>query len=952
MNHATMNHATIVSKIIVGRNEKILVLGFYDRRNTGDECYKIAVRRVLDVATEVVFWCMDDITERDIADIDPQCVIIGGGDVVNDYFMQKARKLLRNYIGMIYGLSIGCPYASCLAHLDMFDHVFSRSGRDTQLAIQRIGEENVTQVNDISTALMADISDPRRYVKTPMGVLRIGVSLAQPVFYGNPNADAILNTLIEAFRDIASYVSTKYIASEKLQRIEWYLIPFNYNNSNKAESDHEINAKLIENLGPVPCIGVTADDQANVFLVNPDFLVANNAGTLSRSQSVMQYIHDNIDIMVCMRYHAVMFSMITGTPFVALYSSTKIQGCLDDLCNESTTYGVLLDVDNRPPYNAKGFSKAALVATTKSIIDNNDFQLQRSFERMMLLYSRYQQQVSIIRDKIIKQRIVKQVHIHRSHVHFLCFEEVMRRCVWALGNFLKMDRKTVISLTNSPVVEWTGVLRQAFGETHDIQATADTMARLVCFSASMQLNDPCMWGMREAILERPICLRESLIYVWQHHKDTCTPMKIFLSNALKRTRGLVSIDPHINNALSSMSTVHRSGWGYVTQGLLSLDMDVYGRDDAEIFVDTFVDRTFHWSCSTLEMFGVLPYKSPWYGFIHHTFDTTHSEYNCVNLLANPLFMDSLKTCRGLIVLSRYLGDQLKDALAAKMSTAPPIHVVYHPMFTPTDKMFEMSNFIGNADRSLVQIGAWLREPYLFYTLDMSLVNYPLKKKALKGSYMDLNFPPVGYEEFVRNIPFEYPVTTKRRQSRDALECRDQVCRDKMNNCNKFLKGMTEVLLTHVGSVEVIDRLDNDAYDALLSSNIVFLNLVDCSAANTVIECIVRNTPLIINRLPALQEVLGSEYPGFYDTPGEALTKCDTYDKVAKIHEYLTKLDKQRYDLDHFLQQIEYIVEGGEPKTAEYTLIKEVIPVQIPVMANKFKDVYSIDRYLPTWFMNK
>ena len=56
----------------------------------------------------------------------------------------------------------------------------------------------------------------------------------------------------------------------------------------------------------------------------------------------------------------------------------------------------------------------------------------------------------------------------------------------------------------------------------------------------------------------------------------------------------------------------------------------------------------------------------------------------------------------------------------------------------------------------------------------------------------------------------------------------------------------------------ITRLSDDDYDALLTRNIVFLKLVDCSAVNTVIECIERNTVIIVNRHPALEEVSKGE----------------------------------------------------------------------------------------------
>lgn len=69
-----------------------------------------------------------------------------------------------------------------------------------------------------------------------------------------------------------------------------------------------------------------------------------------------------------------------------------------------------------------------------------------------------------------------------------------------------------------------------------------------------------------------------------------------------------------------------------------------------------------------------------------------------------------------------------------------------------------------------------------------------------------------------------------------------------NNWHKHNEDYMDKILK---SVEVIEHLSDSAYDELLSENVVFLNLIDASAVNTVIECVVRNTPLIINRLPAI-----------------------------------------------------------------------------------------------------
>ena len=72
----------------------------------------------------------------------------------------------------------------------------------------------------------------------------------------------------------------------------------------------------------------------------------------------------------------------------------------------------------------------------------------------------------------------------------------------------------------------------------------------------------------------------------------------------------------------------------------------------------------------------------------------------------------------------------------------------------------------------------------------------------------------------------------------------------------------------------------------LSENIMFAELYDASANNLVIECIVRNTPLLINPIEPVGEYLGREYPFFFSSHEEAVQKANNLDLVRQTHEYL------------------------------------------------------------------
>ena len=103
------------------------------------------------------------------------------------------------------------------------------------------------------------------------------------------------------------------------------------------------------------------------------------------------------------------------------------------------------------------------------------------------------------------------------------------------------------------------------------------------------------------------------------------------------------------------------------------------------------------------------------------------------------------------------------------------------------------------------------------------------------------------------------------------------------------------------NVHIIKHLENNEYDKLLSENLVFLNLIDASAVNTVLECIVRNTPIYVNRLPALEEILGNKYPLFYNNIDE-VSDMLTFDYIEKAYYYLKNLDKNKFKIDYFIKK--------------------------------------------------
>lgn len=394
--------------------------------------------------------------------------------------------------------------------------------------------------------------------------------------------------------------------------------------------------------------------------------------------------------------------------------------------------------------------------------------------------------------------------------------------------------------------------------------------------------------------------------------------------------------------LNYLDGYHRSGWPFVMRQLYKLHAS-----DADVKLDCYVDRTFHWLKPTF-----LPYSAPWVGIIHHTFNEKFSTFNNITLLKSESFIASLASCKGLYVFSNNMATRWRTEL-----NACGINVPVESLFHPTEfvsAVWTPDAFNANNAKKIVQIGAWLRDNYSMYhlngtkrTIDIGQ-GVVLRKAALKGPVMDHYFKPTDFFKVLRppswkiedsHIPplmssantriiygngitgsgeivedvspnatinitiVEEPSETDDTICRDNV-CRDIVCRDSNMFLNKYVKGAIELLQAHDDSVAIIPTISNDDYDTLLSQNIVYLKLWDAAAVNTIIECIVRNTPVLVNRLPATEEVLGVDYPLFMPTDDvDDIPRWLTITRIMDAFVYLRSMDKTYLESEYFLQMI-------------------------------------------------
>lgn len=330
---------------------------------------------------------------------------------------------------------------------------------------------------------------------------------------------------------------------------------------------------------------------------------------------------------------------------------------------------------------------------------------------------------------------------------------------------------------------------------------------------------------------------------------------------------------------------HRSGWGMALSALKSL----HNRDG--ILFDGFLEETFGWNIEQNVNRAVLPYRQPWVGVLHNPPDMppfAGSDMSPERILSSQFMRESMPYCRGIFVLSEHM----KKWLASRVRV--PICTLIHPTEMDINK-FSYDGFLDNTDRKIIQIGYWLRQTYSIQHLPVtSMGKLWLTQEKFK----------------------QYQVAEKL-------------------YCGRYDEYGVDV----IGSYKELDWVEHAEYDRLLSENIVFLHLYDACANNAVIECIVRETPLLVNPLPSVVEYLGSDYPLYFKDLDEAAFKAQDKSLIGEAHEYLHKLDKTRFTFDSFRQCIEQSKIYSDLPSAAPSPVVEIRP-QISVDSRDDLNVVS------------
>ena len=328
-----------------------------------------------------------------------------------------------------------------------------------------------------------------------------------------------------------------------------------------------------------------------------------------------------------------------------------------------------------------------------------------------------------------------------------------------------------------------------------------------------------------------------------------------------------------NSQLEGSYGKHRSGWSWVMDGFRSFEDDKQG-----IILSSFIERDFGWGYD-IELIRKMKNRG-WVGIAHAPHNYPKFIEDIVNQKPNYYVNESpyksvWPSCKGIFTLSEYLANEWRRLL-------PNVKVesLIHPTEIPHNK-FTLEKYQRNGDRKIIQIGYWLRK-----------LTSIIRLKTPQSIQRTMIIPDI-------TIPHILDLWSGCR-SVEMGETNYEFESNNIPNSLKFRK-LKDICGYH--GVNALAQVSNKEYDELLSKNIVFLDVYDMSASNLIVECIVRNTPILISKHPAVVEYLGEDYPFYFTNIEEATEKLKEDDIIKNTYQYLVKMDKSKFTRNYFVKSV-------------------------------------------------
>lgn len=797
--------------------KKILLTGYYKKDNTGDDIFEKVASKLF-VNNKFVEYSIISIdqlkkTYEQLKLDTVDSIVLFGGETLNDFFLNTLSLIKTHYQSIklfAVGVGLGADPDYLKNYIPMFQYIIFRHKSDYEIVKKKFEMVKCQYVQDIAFIYHIDgyLAKPKKTQNV------IGLFLSQPKYYS-----LILNNQKQDEIDLLnSYVSIINGYVEKGYTVKLFSM---CHNNIQSESDTILNERIY-------CV-LDKKTKSMVKIISPQYFESNII---------------SLKYAICERFHSHILSLIYNIPFISSGNTYKVAHLLTDLNLQDLSVKTL-DFENI--YNKlENIDKKRLMNVYKDV-----------YPRVLDFYEKFTHIPTLFED-------APQIQDYpRNKIQlYITPKQIDNFCIRLLNDFNHIS-KTLKHPADYILIKIFGTnkLEYKWGIEEKIKHKTFTIEDIKWLAEQSLLNYTFLFNVFTTQLHIPV----------NNHLYPITSIKNNKSRNLdKKSINSFHHSHNISNHYNidyidqyDRTGVHRHGWKYVIDNLSN---SLCSYQSSLIKCDLYVDRTFHWNREVMIEAGIIPYKTHWIGFIHHTLYQDDSGYNCIQLLKCKEFIESLKVCKGLIVLSNYLKNNLLKLAEMNNIKLPVVHFMYHPtVLVDKSKMWKYGKWKWNSWKGeVIQIGSWMRDIKAIYDL-----NYK-KKFALVGKEMLPQYRSISFGD---NQPTFDELSEQEHQ------------------------------------VTLIKHVNNDTYDDILSRYVVFLKLKDASAVNTILECISRNTPIVVNRLPAVEEYLGPLYPLYYTNLDDVPRLLKNKKLIVKANTYLKNMNKDFLKIENFINTMKNLHTG-------------------------------------------
>jgi hypothetical protein len=274
------------------RKPKIYHFGYFFEKNCGDDLFMIIFQHLDHSFRKKYNICFrnflkpDEINQEDI-------VIYGGGDIINPYFC----KTFPSKFKRLLAIGVGTPFTSYINLLDHFDFVYTRNRIDSNK------DKNILYSPDI-VFLLHKFLCPIYFDSPPLPLfnqkMKVGISICRT--YHDPLLQNQYIDFIESFaKSISNFDS----------QCAFYFIPFCIPQKNR-ENDNLIHQHIME------CLMTEDICDTMEYIRESDYI-----------RKIVNFIQQ-MDVMICARFHAHILSIMYKKPFVSITCSRKCELLLQE----------------------------------------------------------------------------------------------------------------------------------------------------------------------------------------------------------------------------------------------------------------------------------------------------------------------------------------------------------------------------------------------------------------------------------------------------------------------------------------------------------------------------------------------------------------------------------------------------------------------------------------------